>query len=127
MRVELLHDCSYEINEDERWCRVTFGDGTEIVSTPNYNDESVARAESLGYTLTTPIGSDFSMTIVWEMTKDHDLLHMHLAQCDGLEHSPTLYGVATGNPVSLEEALAEERRVFAATRLMNLGREGLHS
>lgn len=101
-----LGRCSVQVDHDARSVTTTFADGTTLLALPNEDAESVALARGLGYE-----GSDAE--VVWAMTCEHDLAHMLLAQREGREHSPTLYGVASGEPVDGELAAAEESRVCA--------------
>lgn len=49
IRTLQIGDVGYEIHEDARWCVSRWPDGTELTSVPNLDEESVARARSLGY------------------------------------------------------------------------------
>lgn len=132
MRVELLHGCWQDINEDDRLVTTHFGDGLSLVAAcPTVDDpkwdEHVARANALGYKVhRTPAGRTYEEEIVWLMTKDHDRIHMELAQAEGSFVSPTLHLVACGTHWTDDDrAMAdrEERRVFYIQRVKNMGLE----
>lgn len=130
--IALNHDCWFHINHDDRIVSTGFPDGSILHAAAETTDENVARALALGYgcRMFAEALPEEDRTLhdemVWLMTQEHDLMHMRLAQAEGLPFSRTLHGVATANPVSEEEALLEERRVFLMTRLMNIGAEALH-
>ena len=76
----------------------------------NYDEESVARAHSLGY------NGD-----VEAMTRDHDPLHTRIAAALGLKESYALRAAYNGE--DSEIAGLEEEVVLAAQRLLNKHRE----
>lgn len=93
--------------------RTVFEGGAEVLAAPNYGGEDVARALALGYG-----GDDPS----WAMTAEHDLTHVALAHCRGLERSPTLWAVANGLELDPAVTDAEEADVLRVQRIMNLVR-----
>jgi hypothetical protein len=121
VRVELQHGCWQEIDEGNHLVITHFGvDDTELMAacpTPEGEDweEQVARAKALGY------------QTVWEMTKDHDRIHMELAQAEGKPYSYLLFSIASGIPYKMfvhnpeQAADEEERRVFYVQRMKNVG------
>jgi hypothetical protein len=117
--IKLEQGCYQMVDEVSRKVATFFADGTALVAEPPKIDtpefqEAEARARSLGY-------DGWATDAVWKMTLDHDLLHMLLAQAEGLPHSPTLYAVAKGEPVDAGVADLEERRVLFIQRLLNEG------
>ena len=90
------------------WVVTRYPDGTEVHAHPNHRPDDEARAEALGY------------ADVEEMTLDHDPLHTRLAVALGLPHSPTLWGLAHGEPADPIVAGAEEEMVLAAQRFLRL-------
>lgn len=109
------------IDEESRTVTTTFPDGTSVVARPVYDDESVARAASLGYVDEDP---------VWEMTRDHDPLHVLVADAmtDGRGCSASLFLASYPELVTdaiRKRASREERVVLLIQRLMNEGVEPL--
>lgn len=104
-----------EIDEHNHRVTTTFDDGKTVDAIPQYEDEHLVRAHSLGYHGSNP---------VWEMTKDHDLFHTIVAEAQGLKYSAALRPVATGEPAEKEAAHREECLVLLLQRFSNLGREG---
>lgn len=88
--------------------RTTLPGGAVVYAEPMHDDESVARAQALGY------------ADVLAMTMDHDPLHSRLCAALGLPESPALRGAANGT--ESEIAGAEECMVLAAQRFLNLCR-----
>lgn len=115
--------CSFKVDERERVVLTQFHDVqtdevfAELRAKPNLREEDLARAEALGY--------EHSADGVWEMTLDHDYTHTLLAESQGLPWSPTLYGVATGNPIEESMAIEEERIVFLIQRINRIGLENV--
>jgi hypothetical protein len=110
--------CTQHISRVHRRVQTVFADGTRLDARPPWGyepewHEAYARALALGYGNT--------RDPVWEMTLDHDLVHMLLAQAEGLPHSPTLYAVATGEPIDPVVAHREECRVLFVQRALNEG------
>lgn len=92
----------------ESHVETTLPDGQVVYATPMHDEESVARAHSLGYE-----GDVVAMTL------DHDRLHAALSHALGLPESPALRAAASGGPSTMVTG-AEEDMVLAAQRLMNL-------
>jgi hypothetical protein len=113
MRVDLQHSCYQLVNENDKTVVTHFADGSSLTAVPNYDDESVARAEALGY--------GWAADPVWQMTKEHDRLHMELAQAQGDPHSPTLHAVANRQDPDSDGGHREECLVFHVQRLLNEG------
>lgn len=112
--VVLEHGCWQRIDHS-RTVTTGFGDGGELRAAPVMDEESVARARSLGYR-----GSDEA--VVWAMTCDHDRIHMELAQAEGSQWRRVLHGVVTGEHACSDEAHREECRVFYVQRKVNEAR-----
>lgn len=93
------------------WVVTRYPDGTEVHAHPNHRPEDVALAAELGY------GGN-----VDEMTLWHDPIHTRLCWALGIGHSPTLFGLAHGEPADPVVAAAEEAMVLAAQRFLNLAR-----
>jgi hypothetical protein len=104
---------SCEITIGPSWVVTHFPGGAELHAHANYDDESRLQADKLGY------GSGDEG--VEAMTRDHDVFHSLLAEARGLPYSPTLFGVATNDPVDPEYAHEEECIVFLMQRLANGG------
>lgn len=98
------------IDYDRQGIVTALPDGTEVVATPNYTPEDIARAHSLGY-----------RGDVAKMTMDHDPLHTKVAEMLGFKESYSLRAAATGE--DSEIAGLEEEVVLAAQRLLNKHRE----
>jgi hypothetical protein len=116
-----LGDVTVEVNDDARTVTSIWRDGVRLVAKPVYDAETVARAVSLGYVKSTPLGAD----MVWAMTKDHDLFHHVVAQAHGAPWSWHLKHVALGEPLDQAQGDREERMVLLLQRACNVGREGI--
>ena len=117
-----------EVNEEERYVRTTFGDGLEIVARPVADEESIARAYSLGYLTIMPAHVLVVQEALWQMCRDHDRLHTLLAEAEGKKYSVALRYAALGHkPPSMVQAEIdrEERIVLLMQRLMNVGVDAL--
>lgn len=93
--------------------RTTFADGTALDAAANTDPESVARAHALGYAGDT-----------WQLSRDHEIVHLWLAQLLGWPVSPTLWTAARpGRPGSAAPGLreAEEVLVLAFQRWLRQG------
>lgn len=86
----------------ERYTVTTFPDGRQLVADHAEQPGQAATAARLGY----PSAE--------AMNRDHDLAHSLLAHWLGLECSPTLHAVASGNRYPL--SALEEDAVFAIQR-----------
>lgn len=115
---------SVEINEDERYVRTTFDDGLEVVARPVVDDENVARAQSLGYIQVEPTTVAVELAL-WQMCRDHDILHTLLAEAEGRRWSLSLRYAASGARPSSSmvwtEMDREERAVLLVQRILNVG------
>lgn len=107
-----------------------YDDGLSVAATPNYDDESIERARTLGYEnkARSNLGPDYdedalNAEMVWLMTQDHDVLHTAVAEAAGNRYSAALRPVAEGvpapDPVAADQ---EERVVFLVQRALNVGR-----
>jgi len=92
------------------WVVTRYPDGTEVHAHPNHRPDDEKRAAALGY------------PDVEAMTLDHDVLHERLARAAGLPYSPTLYGLAHGQPAPPALAALEEAAVLAYARFVNAAR-----
>lgn len=113
-----LSNCRFTIDDDARLVETIFDDGKRIAGGPNLDEESIARARSLGY-----VGSDED--VVWQMTRHHDLLHHLVAEAEGHPWSLVLHSVAHGYEQDSAVMDREERVVFLLQRLLNVGLEGI--
>lgn len=86
--------------------RTTLPDGSVVLGAPIEGEEHEARAASLGY------------PGIWEMTAEHDRIHVLLCYMLGLPESPTLRASFLGHPTS-ELIGAEESAVLAIQRFIN--------
>lgn len=93
--------------------QVKLSDGAVITASSSYDDESVARAQALGYE---SFGDGENVDA---MNRDHDTIHQALARLLGYEDSPTLRKVADGTPQNKEQADYEERVVFLFQAALN--------
>lgn len=91
-----------------------YDDGVTATGLATFNDEQRARAAALGYGTTDEA--------VWEMHKEHELLHSVVAEAMGKERSDALYGWSSCTQRPGEIPL-EERIVFLVQRTLNVGRE----
>ena len=106
--------CRVVIDPDRRRVTTRFEDGAEVVTCPNLDHESIARARSLGYR-----GRDEA--VAWAMASDHDLLHTLIAEAQGHPWSATLHAAANGYKLAPGVVEREERLVLFAQRLSNVG------
>lgn len=74
-----------EVFEDTQTVKITFPDGTHILSAPQDNDEYRKTALDLGY------GND-----TWAMCKEHDPFHIFIAVMNGKATSRALYRASLG-------------------------------
>jgi hypothetical protein len=107
----LLRNATFVIDDEHSFVRTLFNDGKESTALPRWDDESVARARELGYRGRSDIEA------VWEMTRDHDLLHQVVAEAAGFTYSPALRYSIDGPPMEGLIPL-EERVVFLVQRLV---------
>lgn len=100
-----------EVVRGPSWVVTRFPDGTEVHAHPDTADPSQPpRATSLGY------------PDVEAMTRDHDALHTLVAVAAlGLDRSPVLYGVATGDYAARHQVELEERLVLLLQRVAQVG------
>jgi hypothetical protein len=104
-----IDDVTIEWDDDEQWLRTTLADGAVVHAVPNYDRESVRRAEDLGYATT------------WEMSRDHEILHTLLCALHGSK-SVVMDHVAHERQMGPETAPlagAEERWVLSVQRTIN--------
>lgn len=113
-----LKHCRFTIDDEARQVETIFDDGKNVVGTPNQDDESIARARSLGYE-----GSDAE--VVWRMTRHHDLVHHLVAEAEGQPWSVVMHAVANGYEIPPGVGEREERLVFLVQRLLNVGLDEL--
>jgi hypothetical protein len=106
--------CSVIIDPEGRTVSTLFEDGAEVLTCPNLDHESIARARSLGYR-----GSEEA--VVWAMTADHDLVRTLVAEPQGHPWSATLHAVAHGYALTSGMVEQEERLVLLVQRLANVG------
>lgn len=88
-----------------------------VNAAPNYSEEDVARARSLGYDGT-------NEEAVKLMSSDHEKIHSWLAYCEGAPYSFTLHAAAHGVKLPLGWVKREENAVFCIQALMNATRKG---
>lgn len=103
------------VNEEHQIVTTTLPDGHTVFAAPVDTKEERARADALGYT-----GSDK----LWRMTRDHDRLHVLLAEAEGKKVSDALWLVAhpaSGSVARRFAADREERVVLLIQRLLNVG------
>ena len=100
------------IDEAAQRVQTTLPDGSVIDAVPGTTPEDIARAHALGYANT------------WEMTRDHDRVHVLLAEAEGRPYSTALWLVAHPGEATDElraEAAREERAVLLIQRLLQSG------
>jgi hypothetical protein len=107
-----------EFRVHEGWFETVFDDGVVSKGIPVFDDENRARAVALGY--------EDSDQGVWEMHKEHELLHNIVSEAQGWPASPTHYlwnrfGSTPKGLIPQEEAL-----VFLVQRVLNVGRQVIH-
>lgn len=105
----------YEIDDEHQHVATHFPDRTTCPGVPSLDDESVARARALGYE-----GPDAD--VVWQMTRDHDLLHSVIAlNLDGGESHALRYDRRHRQPDASrkDRRQAEERLCFLVQRALN--------
>lgn len=97
------------VNRDLSFIRTEFPGGAQLDATPNFTEEDIARAISLGYRGDTRL-----------MSAEHEITHSLLAHAIGRRYSATLYHAASGSydPGHLVRA-AEEAIVLALQALAN--------
>lgn len=105
-----LSNAIFEVDESSKMCRTIFNDGKVVLATPNYDNASLERANDLGY-----VGED----PVWQMTREHDLLHSILAEAVGKVWSPTLRSVCGDVKVDNDSVNKEECLALCVARLLN--------
>lgn len=120
------------IDEEYKVVTTVLPDGSSLTGTPNYDEENFGRAQSLGYYVadhSRPISKEECLeqlrAAVWQMTKDHDRVHVLLAEAEGKPYSLALWH--TANPEARCGSLTrkamdrEERIVLLVQRLLNQG------
>ena len=113
------------IDEINRVVTTTFEDGAVLHAKPNTDEESKARAVSLGYNKQGDHNYIRVSAGLWAMTKDHERLHHMLAEARNVEISMALYYAAhpaeTPSPDQQAFMHDEERIVLLIQRLLNHG------
>jgi hypothetical protein len=108
------------VNETDRIVTTIFEDGATLHAAPNEDEESMARANALGYT-----DGRWVPDAIWAMTKDHERLHHLVAEALGDDHSIALWYAAHPDEQMSEaeqhQANNEERIVLLIQRLLNQG------
>lgn len=100
---------------DERYSVLTsFEDGASCHGVATFDQEQHDRARALGY--------GEGEEAVWEMHREHDLLHTIVSQAQGWPWSPTLWAAAHGVTLPPGIIPQEERLVFLAQRIGNEGK-----
>jgi hypothetical protein len=85
-----------------------YPDGSKVYAIPKHTEEDTERSKSIGY------GND-----VGRMSYEHEVLHTIVAKLQGLDYSPTLYGVAHNKVYP--DFVREECIVLAYQRYLNDG------
>lgn len=107
------------VSEEHRVVTTTLPGGHTVFAAPEDTEEERARATALGYT-----GPDR----VWHMTRDHDRLHVLLAEAEGKRVSDALWLVAHPASASVPKRISadrEERVVLLMQHLLNVGIDAL--
>jgi hypothetical protein len=99
----------------EGYIETVYDDGTVSTGIPSFNSEQRARAVALGY--------ESSNQGVWEMHKEHELLHSILSEAEGWPMSPSHYLWAKFGESPKGMIPREESLVFLLQRALNVGRE----
>jgi len=108
---EVLHTDHSEHHGGEYCMQTVFYDNTVAGACPNDDEESRARAFSLGY------GDN-----IWQMTLEHEIAHILAAKLSGKSHSIILWNVAHGGGNHWPEGGREEEAMtFAIMRLEQTG------
>lgn len=77
------------VDDERRVVTTIWPDGTKLVAIPVDDPENRARAQTLGYDDPDPL---------WQMTRDHDLVHHLVARARGERWSDHLHRIAAGEP-----------------------------
>jgi hypothetical protein len=112
MVVYRLGEIVVTVDDAYEWLETRFPDGRAVTASSNPRDPtSVTLADELGYAQDT-----------WLMSRDHELAHTWLAQCEGEPWSRTLWTVAHGGNLDEDWVRLEERRVLDWQRVLDKGR-----